>query len=69
MGDAGRGRERTPGASPSRKRQRVYGDRLVNGFKFAPQEGRWDLIYRGTAALVSGSTGYKMIMGIKCGLN
>lgn len=25
--DAGRSRERTPGASPSRKRQRVYGDR------------------------------------------
>ncbi len=29
MEDAGRVRERTPGASPSRKRQRVYGDRLV----------------------------------------
>ncbi len=29
MEDAGRSRERTPGASPSRKRQRVYGDRLV----------------------------------------
>ena len=28
--DAGRVRERTPGASPSRKRQRVYGDRSVN---------------------------------------
>ena len=27
MEDAGRVRERTPGASPSRKRQRVYGDR------------------------------------------
>ena len=27
--DAGRVRERTPGASPSRKRQRVYGDRSV----------------------------------------
>ena len=27
--DTGRVRERTPGASPSRKRQRVYGDRLV----------------------------------------
>lgn len=25
--DAGRPRERTPGTSPSRKRQRVYGDR------------------------------------------
>lgn len=25
--DAGRRRERTPGTSPSRKRQRVYGDR------------------------------------------
>lgn len=25
--EAGRRRERTPGASPSRKRQRVYGDR------------------------------------------
>lgn len=29
MEDAGRVRERTPGASPSRKRQRVYGDRSV----------------------------------------
>ena len=29
MEDAGQVRERTPGASPSRKRQRVYGDRLV----------------------------------------
>ena len=27
--DAGRTRERTPGGSPSRKRQRIYGDRLV----------------------------------------
>lgn len=27
--DAGRSRERTPGASPSRKRQRIYGDRSV----------------------------------------
>lgn len=27
--DAGRPRERTPGASPSRKRQRVYGDRFI----------------------------------------
>jgi hypothetical protein len=27
--EAGRRRERTPGASPSRKRQRVYGDRYV----------------------------------------
>lgn len=30
MEDAGRVRERTPGASPSRKRQRVYGDRSVH---------------------------------------
>ena len=29
--DTGRVRERTPGASPSRKRQRVYGDRSVKG--------------------------------------
>lgn len=29
MEDAGRVREITPGASPSRKRQRVYGDRSV----------------------------------------
>ena len=29
MEDAGRVRDRTPGASPSRKRQRVYGDRSV----------------------------------------
>ncbi|KAK4696709.1 cell division cycle 20-like protein 1, cofactor of APC complex, partial [Lecanoromycetidae sp. Uapishka_2] len=29
MEDAGRVRERTPGASPSRKRQRVYGDRFI----------------------------------------
>ena len=28
--DIGRGRERTPGGSPSRKRQRVYGDRYVD---------------------------------------
>lgn len=28
--EAGRQRERTPGGSPSRKRQRVYGDRSVN---------------------------------------
>jgi len=28
--DAGRRRERTPGTSPSRKRQRVYGDRRVS---------------------------------------
>ena len=34
MEDAARGRERTPNASPSRKRQRVYGDRLVNEFGF-----------------------------------
>ena len=27
--EAGRTRERTPGGSPSRKRQRVYGDRSV----------------------------------------
>ena len=27
--DAGRARERTPGGSPSRKRQRVYGDRYA----------------------------------------
>lgn len=27
--EAGRRRERTPGTSPSRKRQRVYGDRYV----------------------------------------
>lgn len=32
MEDAARVRERTPGASPSRKRQRVYGDRSVNRF-------------------------------------
>ena len=29
MEDVGRVRDRTPGASPSRKRQRVYGDRSV----------------------------------------
>ena len=29
MEDSGRVRERTPGASPSRKRQRIYGDRSV----------------------------------------
>ena len=29
MEDAGRAREGTPGASPSRKRQRIYGDRFV----------------------------------------
>jgi len=29
MEDAGQVRERTPGASPSRKRQRIYGDRSV----------------------------------------
>ena len=29
MEDAGQSRERTPGGSPSRKRQRVYGDRSV----------------------------------------
>ncbi|KAK3174411.1 hypothetical protein OEA41_001657 [Lepraria neglecta] len=29
MGDTGGVRERTPGASPSRKRQRVYGDRFI----------------------------------------
>jgi cell division cycle 20-like protein 1 (cofactor of APC complex) len=29
MEDGGRIRERTPGASPSRKRQRIYGDRSV----------------------------------------
>lgn len=29
MEDAGRVREKTPGASPSRKRQRIYGDRSV----------------------------------------
>lgn len=28
--EAGNMRERTPGGSPSRKRQRIYGDRLVN---------------------------------------
>lgn len=28
--EAGRTRERTPGGSPSRKRQRVYGDRSVD---------------------------------------
>jgi hypothetical protein len=27
--DAGRSREKTPTSSPSRKRQRIYGDRLV----------------------------------------
>lgn len=27
--DSGKSRERTPGGSPSRKRQRVYGDRSV----------------------------------------
>jgi hypothetical protein len=32
--DAGRQRERTPGGSPSRKRQRVYGDRSVGHFFF-----------------------------------
>ena len=30
--DAGHARDRTPGGSPSRKRQRVYGDRYVDGF-------------------------------------
>ncbi|KAL6715689.1 substrate-specific activator of APC-dependent proteolysis [Lecanora helva] len=29
MEDAGRTREHTPGASPSRKRQRIYGDRFI----------------------------------------
>ena len=29
MEDTGRARDRIPGASPSRKRQRVYGDRSV----------------------------------------
>ena len=33
MEDAGRMRERTPGASPSRKRQRVYGDRSVKSLE------------------------------------
>lgn len=33
MEDAGRMRERTPGASPSRKRQRVYGDRSVESLE------------------------------------
>ena len=29
-------RQRTPGGSPSRKRQRIYGDRYVKGGKKSP---------------------------------
>lgn len=42
MEDAQRVREQTPGASPSRKRQRVYGDRSVNRFNFRlPKWQEW----------------------------
>ena len=40
MEDMGRARERTPGASPSRKRQRVYGDRSVT-FQWYGSEKEW----------------------------
>ena len=36
--EAGRARERTPGGSPSRKRQRVYGDRSVALISFVVLE-------------------------------
>ena len=35
--DVGRPRERTPGTSPSRKRQRIYGDRQVAVLSFTVQ--------------------------------
>lgn len=38
MEDAGQVRERTPGASPSRKRQRIYGDRLVESLTWSLQK-------------------------------
>lgn len=44
MEDVGRVRQRTPGASPSRKRQRVYGDRSVKSAMvviFKDSRGRW----------------------------
>lgn len=47
--EAGRLRERTPGGSPSRKRQRVYGDRLVGFLAIAaglpgPNESQYGLL-------------------------
>ena len=42
MEDSGRVRERTPGASPSRKRQRIYGDRSVKVALLAYSRSRWD---------------------------
>ena len=44
MEDGGRVRERTPGASPSRKRQRIYGDRLVKVTVLVHLRSYWDLI-------------------------
>ena len=41
--DVGRPRQRTPGTSPSRKRQRIYGDRQVAELSFTVQShvGAW----------------------------
>lgn len=68
MEDAGRVRERTPGASPSRKRQRVYGDRSVNSVisRFPAMPRGFDQHVR--KAVVACSACYEMTIAIKCGL-
>lgn len=53
MEDAGRVRERTPGASPSRKRQRVYGDRSVKNLSRCDFQENEDLERCMVASLVT----------------
>ena len=65
MEDAGKVRERTPGASPSRKRQRVYGDRSVptsSAFSFSIGSGR--LVHSGGVVHVTGWDGVKQRLSI-----
>lgn len=68
MEDAGKVRERTPGASPSRKRQRVYGDRSVptsSPFTFSIGSGR--LVHSGGVVRMTGWDGVKQRLSIGMG--
>ena len=53
MEDAGRVRDGTPGASPSRKRQRVYGDRSVESYSPYFPKRSLDFAKGGTMVVVS----------------
>lgn len=62
--EAGRRRERTPGTSPSRKRQRVYGDRYVVWLLCSESEGYNLVLATALTSVASGS--YQTVMVKTC---